>query len=97
MTVAAELTGAALLAAGWAAGHITARLRRAPMKPPREICQCGHGAAFHRQDGCNATIAREVGAFSVKHIPCPCVRYVGPSSSYVPELDGPTAKEATRG
>lgn len=58
-----------------------------------EVCQCGHYVSFHDKDGCHDT--NEVDKYNAigdvigcTREPCKCRRYVGPNSSYVPELDG---------
>lgn len=84
------ILAAAMYLAGWATG------RRGSRKPPPEFCQCTHGSAFHDGGGCHATVHGQVLKYSSYENPikwelteCPCVRYVGPLSSYVPELDSP--------
>jgi hypothetical protein len=77
--------------AGWATA------RRGRSKTPAEICQCDHGSAFHDGAGCHASVNGQILQYDGDYEPikweiaeCPCVRYVGPLSSYVPELDGHT-------
>jgi hypothetical protein len=82
---------------GVAAGELRNRIR--PHGTPREICQCKHGSAFHDATGCHQRIEKanvtRYDAFgnaqAWETAECPCVRYVGPLSSYVPELDGASA------
>jgi hypothetical protein len=90
--------GAAIAAVTYTAGVITGRRQRRSLTPA-EICQCGHGSAFHDQAGCHATVQGQALAYDDFDEPikweqagCACVRYVGPLTSYVPELDAP-AKE----
>jgi len=58
----------------------------------KEICSCTHGANFHDSKGCHQTKRKEVYSngewLGYQEVECSCVRYVGPTSSYVPELDG---------
>lgn len=86
--------GAAMFLTGWASA------RRGSRKPAPEICQCKHGAAFHDGNGCHVGVRGPVKkwtdpTFFAKrpiewtYVECPCVRYLGPLSSYVPELDNP--------
>jgi hypothetical protein len=71
--------------------------RKKPSMNAVEICQCGHGSAFHDGSGCKMLVEKGVvlkynsyGEPKMwKAAPCACVRYVGPGTSYVPELDGP--------
>jgi hypothetical protein len=67
-----------------------------------EVCQCRHGVSHHDAKGCNyAKRGKPVGwtrtyssSGGTEDVPskwdqelCPCVKYVGPNSSYVPELE----------
>ena len=59
----------------------------------KEICSCTHASSFHDSKGCHKTKRTEVydqyGNWSgYQEVECRCIRYVGPASSYVPELDG---------
>lgn len=75
-------------------GFIMGRMHRPEKKPTGEICQCEHGASTHDKEGCHASISVENRWDALgnpngwRYGKCACVRYVGPSSSYVPELDG---------
>lgn len=89
------LAGAGIAAASYLAGHIGGRRARKTAGPPKEICQCGHKASYHDADGCHSTAKGQVLKYDGYWTPikweivdCRCVRYVGPLSSYVPELDG---------
>jgi hypothetical protein len=90
------LAGGGLLAAGYLAGYLTVRAKRQHSVPGQEDCTCGHPVSMHDQSGCTdqakrPTKANEFGEpISWNYAPCPCVRYVGPGVSYVPEIDGPT-------
>lgn len=86
---------AAVPVAAFAGGALIGRIRRGP-RPER--CQCGHAPSFHYRTGCNATSRRVKYNNHGEHLGyhdfvCPCVRYVGPGSAYVPELDGPERAE----
>jgi hypothetical protein len=55
-----------------------------------EVCQCTHGSAFHDGNGCRAVVVETDPLTKIqRNRTCSCVHYVGPSTSYVPELDGP--------
>jgi len=64
-----------------------------------EVCQCEHGASYHDGAGCRYVIGKgRVTRYSVSGTPiewepaeCTCVRYVGPNTSYLPEIDGPAS------
>jgi hypothetical protein len=85
---------------GVAADELRNRIRPHYGKP-REICQCKHGSAFHDATGCHQRLEKatvtDYDAFGKARAwessECPCVRYVGPLSSYVPELDGAPAPD----
>jgi len=89
------LAGGGLVAAGYLAGYLSARAVRKRSAPGQEECTCGHPVSVHDQSGCTdqakrATRANEFGEpIAWSYAPCPCVRYVGPGVSYVPEVDGP--------
>ena len=89
------LAGGGLVAAGYLAGYLSARAVRKRSAPGQEECTCGHAVSVHDQSGCTdqakrATRANEFGEpIAWSYAPCPCVRYVGPGVSYVPEVDGP--------
>ncbi|WP_327066828.1 hypothetical protein [Kitasatospora sp. NBC_01302] len=93
------LVGAALAASTYGAGVLTGRHQRRN-RTPAEICQCAHGSAFHDATGCHHIVKgqglqyRDGVPIKWERVECPCVRYVGPLSSYIPELDAP-AKEIT--
>jgi hypothetical protein len=89
------LAGAGIAAITYAAGLATGRRQR-NTTTPAEICQCRHGSAFHDATGCHRTINGQILAYDDydepikwEQVPCPCVRYVGPHTSYIPELDAP--------
>jgi hypothetical protein len=87
-------SGAARL--GW-----TAPLRRAVgLTQGAEVCQCGHVSSMHDKGGCHAQeeIATQWNEYG-KSVAygwqgCNCVHYVGPLSSYVPEVDGTDSRPA---
>lgn len=94
------LVGAGIAAVSYGTGQIAGRHRRKASGPPAEICQCGHGSAYHDRSGCHHQVHGQILKYDVYATPikweiadCPCVRYVGPLSSYVPELDGASAVE----
>lgn len=98
------LTGAGIAAAFYAAGILTRRRTRRIAGPPPEVCQCGHGSAYHDRAGCHHTVKGQILRYDMYSQPikwelaeCPCVRYVGPLSSYVPELEGEPAVREVRG
>jgi hypothetical protein len=88
------LTGAGILTAGYLTGLLTGWRNKRPPRPPKEICQCEHPASMHDKDGCRALVEAEIkwdtygDPSKWETRPCACVRYVGPHSSYVPELEG---------
>lgn len=90
-----ELIGASIAAAFFAAGWLTGRRDRRLTRPSQEVCQCGHESSYHDKDGCHFVIVKgTVARYDRDGVPvswepadCTCVRYVGPLSSYVPELD----------
>ena len=90
------LAGGGLLAAGYLAGYLTARAKRQRSVLGQEDCTCGHAVSMHDQSGCTDQAKRPTKAnkfgepISWNYAPCPCVRYVGPGVSYVPEVDGPS-------
>lgn len=72
-----------------------------PAAPPDpNICQCGHGASFHDQEGCHVLVRKaeimqedSMGRPTKwKDKTCLCVRFVGPNSVYDPGLDADLAK-----
>jgi hypothetical protein len=79
-------------------GYQAGRRDKKQRQPAPEVCRCGHGPERHDKDGCRATAnGAEVETWSYtvpsrplswKQVPCSCVRYVGPNTSYVPELEG---------
>jgi hypothetical protein len=88
--------GAVIAAVTYTAGFVTGRRQRRSLA---EICQCKHGSAFHDAAGCHHIVNGQILAYVGGDVPikweqveCPCVHYVGPSSSYIPELEAP-AKE----
>jgi hypothetical protein len=86
--------GAGWTAAVWTGGYLLGLRHKRP-RQIQEICQCDHPSSMHDRDGC-----REVEEVATKWDswgneikwgetrPCQCIRYVGPHSSYVPELEG---------
>jgi hypothetical protein len=88
------LAGGGLVAAGYLAGYLTARAIR-QRSAGQEDCTCGHPVSAHDQSGCTDQARREskwddIGVpIGWQYVPCPCVRYVAPGVSYVPEIDGP--------
>ena len=89
------LVGAGILATGWGSGYLLGLRHKRPPRPPKEVCQCDHPSSMHDKDGCRATVALATKWNSYgepvkweETKPCACVRYVGPHSSYVPELEG---------
>lgn len=94
------LVGAGIAAASYGTGLLAGRRRRKTAGPPAEICQCKHGSAFHDRSGCHHEVRGQILKYDQYARPikwerdeCPCVRYVGPLSSYMPELDGEPAGE----
>jgi hypothetical protein len=85
------LAGGGLVAAGYLAGYLTARVTRRRSALGQEDCTCGHPISVHDQSGCTEQVKRPTKANPLgwSYAPCPCVRYVGPGVSYVPEIDGP--------
>jgi hypothetical protein len=91
-----EIVGGVLIAVAYCAGWATARHRA--KGSPAEICQCSHGSAYHDATGCHVSIEKgavthyryDGVAIAWRPANCACVRYVGPLSSYIPELDGHT-------
>jgi hypothetical protein len=92
-----DIVGGVLVAVAYLGGWASAR--RGIKKPPREVCQCKHGSAFHDAKGCHIGVKSTVKSWTDPtftaprplewtYAECPCVRYVGPLSSYIPELDG---------
>lgn len=95
------LVGVAL---GWVVGFTLGRRRKSEAPVPEEVCQCGHGSAFHDRTGCHLILyqhekkiigrtAYDSPVIQETRVPgsgeeCRCLRYVGPGSSYLPELDG---------
>ena len=73
-----------------AVGFVLGRSTQAATVPLAEVCQCRHGSAFHDGDGCRESVmvTDPLTRISV-HKKCSCAHYVGPATSYVPELDGP--------
>lgn len=89
------VTGAVTAAVFYGTGFLAGRRARKTAGPPAEICQCGHGSAYHDRAGCHRTVKGQILKYDAYADPikweiveCQCVRYVGPLSSYVPELDG---------
>lgn len=81
------------LSIGYGAGRRDKKNR----KPPGEICRCGHGPERHDGKGCHAVVDRKPVEWysgtedmptAWEEFTCTCVRYVGPNTSYVPELEG---------
>jgi hypothetical protein len=65
-------------------------------------CHCGHASVFHDSSGCRKIVTVPVkwddygDESKWEQRECECLRYAGPNSSYVPELDGlPEPKEIT--
>jgi hypothetical protein len=95
------LVGAGITAVSYGTGLFTGRFRRKTARvlgSLPEICQCGHGSAFHDRAGCHHVVDGQILEHDAydepilwERVQCPCVRYVGPLSSYVPELDGEPA------
>lgn len=83
----------------WLGAVVSANTTRKSKTNTVEVCQCKHGAAFHDGAGCQTVIEQgRVTEYNYAGIPvawkpakCTCVRYVGPSTSYLPELDGPSS------
>lgn len=69
-----------------------------PIDP--NMCQCGHGAAFHDEEGCHVLVRKaEILEENSQGVPkkwrdktCLCVRFVGPNSVYDPGLDADLAR-----
>lgn len=77
------------VASGGVCGYCFARATAAEAVNP-EVCQCTHGAAFHDGSGCRErVVVRDPLTLLSRNAKCSCAHYVGPSTSYVPELDGP--------
>lgn len=82
---------------GFALGYFAGLRTRKAKAPAPEVCQCKHGPERHDKDGCHAEVngptVREWShninriPLSWVQVPCTCVRYVGPHTSYIPELD----------
>jgi hypothetical protein len=80
---------------GFVIGTVKERRRR-PRPEPRpepEICLCTHGANVHDAKGCHAEGRKRVTAIDRHNATetyvfdeCTCIRYVGPNSTYIPEL-----------
>lgn len=92
MMLTGEMTGAAIAFFGYASAlFLQNRIRK---HSPKEVCQCEHVSSMHDMSGCHAQ--REIDTQWNKYgeaighgwQSCACVRYVGPLSSYVPEIDG---------
>jgi hypothetical protein len=85
--VVEALTAVSSGAVGFVLGRTT---RPEPAAPLAEVCQCKHGSAFHDGDGCRVRVLETDPLTQIgSRKKCPCVHYVGPGTSYVPELDGP--------
>lgn len=88
------LEGAAIALACLWGGFLIGRRARRKAGPPREVCQCEHEAAFHDAEGCHVGVRGRAARFhdgyaiDWEYVRCPCVRYVGPLTSYFPEIDG---------
>lgn len=76
--------------------------RREPLPPAvhGDVCQCEHTSSTHDLEGCHAQVQRESRwnrdqgyPTGYEWVGCACVRFVGPASSYVPELDAAPRKE----
>jgi hypothetical protein len=93
------LAGGGLVAVGWIAGYVTARTIRRRPAPGQEDCRCGHAISVHDQSGCSDQIKRAVRwekhgiEADWSYVACPCVRYVAPGVSYIPEIDGPPRRK----
>ena len=92
--MAEEITGAAAIVFSYMMGVVRGKRLKADAAP-EERCQCEHLSAYHDASGCHDEIRDkplrydtydEPTAWSKKR--CLCVRYVGPNSSYLPEIDG---------
>lgn len=83
----------------WLWNQITTKpWRKEP--PSEDECRCGHASVFHDSSGCRKMVTRPVkwdeDGEECKWVEaeCECLRYVGPHSTYIPELDGlPEPKE----
>lgn len=99
--------GFSLLALYWAseAGKEARRAAQIPRtpRPAPPVCACKHGANFHDEGGCHYVERGAViewddcgDATAYGNLPCDCVRYVGPGSSYDPGLDQDIARAAQK-
>lgn len=92
------VVGAGITAVAYSFGVFSGRMSKNRNGPKPEICQCGHGSNYHNSTGCHDSV--EIDKYDklgydvgTEWIPCACVAYVGPSSSYIPELADPVKKK----
>ncbi|GGK61666.1 hypothetical protein Sme01_03470 [Sphaerisporangium melleum] len=92
------LTGGALVAAGLVLGRLLPA-RRSTLRPPKPVCGCGHGLAFHdpASGTCHGTVQQESkwdymgDPVAYKTAPCTCRQYDGPTplpTVYAQEVTG---------
>lgn len=68
--------------------------RDKPVEASPDECRCKHASVFHDVTGCRKIVTVPVKwdedfvESKWERRECECLRYVGPHSSYVPELDG---------
>jgi len=82
-----ELIGAALFAAGMAAGRWWPARRKGPkpLKPVKPLCGCGHHRSYHTDGGkCHDRVY-----LGSRYDDCNCQKYTGPEplpEYYAPEI-----------